>query len=191
MKSPFRLLAELWRRARFGRPLSRATRWLVGTGALAALVMGALVYWSATLPPDPEELEQDLASLSRVYQEGGLAEFARRKLELKRSVDRAIRHSSSARARVLAMSVAAYLFPDVLPEGNFERPLGLSEWAPLAAEIERDPGTLHSRLTFERLRAMIWNYENPNRAAPDLSGPAKEVIAIYDALSASPGTRRE
>lgn len=182
-------LQRSWQKARFGAQklgrLPLAQRLLYAVTGTSVVVMAILAALSVRIAPELKTLESDLLALTSAYRQGGVSEFLRRKSELRRNVERTIRHSDSPRARVLAMSVATYLFPDVLPEGNFERDVGIEEWAPLAAAIEREPGTLRSRLTFERLRAMIWNYENPNRSAPALSSPAKEMISIYDSLSTS------
>src|SRR5688572_942598 len=129
---------------------------------IVVAVIGALLIYLADLKED--EFIPDLRTfgeLHAIYRNEGLQRFLAEKAKLRTHTSRAM-SSGGQLAQAEAMSIALYLFPDILPSDDLERDIALEEWAPLTAAIERSPGTPESRLWFETLRANIWNYESPS-----------------------------
>jgi len=133
------------------------------------------------------EMKQSIAkfnSLHEVYRQEGMKKFLEAKKSLKEDISQVLSSSADKDAHNQATNIAVYLFPDILAGDDFEKSAALEDWAPLESKIERAPRTAQSRADFEELRANIWNYESPERAQPNLSVTAKEVIRIYEQLSA-------
>ncbi|MBM4318273.1 MAG: hypothetical protein FJ116_12460 [Deltaproteobacteria bacterium] len=82
-----------------------------------------------------------------------------------------------------ASNIALYLFPEILPNENFEKQAALELWAPLEAEIEQKPRSAKARMLFEELTSNIWNYENPKITNAGLSIYAAETLKLYHAIS--------
>jgi len=114
--------------------------------------------------------------------QGYLAE----KEALKAQVQRKLKSPASEEEAQAASNVALYLFPDALPDSNFEKGVALEDWAPLQAEIEKAPGSAQARLKYEEMRANIWNYENPKQDHATISPYAEETLKLFSGLTASP-----
>jgi hypothetical protein len=122
-------------------------------------------------------------SLHQVFRQEGLQRFLEEKKILKDRVSKTLLDASSEEEEGIAANVAVYLFPEALPDSNFEKQVALEQWAPFQAAIEGSPHSVESRLWFEEMRANIWNYENASAQLPKLSQFAREVLRIYNELS--------
>lgn len=127
---------------------------------------------------------KSFSGLHRAYEKKGLAHYLREKENLRHEVASILQKNSKSLEAIEASNIAVFLFPDLLPDSNFEKMDALELWYPHQMAIERAPHTLDSRQKFEDLRANIYNYENPDRDEPQLSDQARQVIRIYDTLSA-------
>lgn len=152
--------------------------------AVVTLAVAALIYFALQKPEPAGMSQQLLTSLQSVYKQEGIERFIEEKQRLRKSLASSLAGSPHTDEHVEASNIALYLFPDILPSGDFERELGMEDWAPLQSAIEQAPGTADSRQAFEEMRANIWNYESPSRTAPNLSSEAKQVLQIYQSLSA-------
>lgn len=152
--------------------------------ALAAGVIGLITYLSPGNRWRWETLGGTFAGLEQVYKTAGMEKFLEQKALLKSSVRDALKDGTDRGQVDLATNIAVYLFPDVLPDENFEKGPATDLWGPTLEKIEKAPHTPESRVLFEALRADIWNYEMVDREEPKLSAPARQVIQIYDAISA-------
>jgi hypothetical protein len=152
--------------------------------ALAGAVLGLILYFAPNNRWRLEPIETTFVHLDEVYKEHGLQKFLEQKSILKQSVQTILKEGSDQAQKDLASNIAVFLFPDVLPEEDFEKPLAEELWAETISEIEKHPGTAESRILFEDMRANIWNYEMVDKEDPKLSAPARQVIQIYDTMSA-------
>lgn len=151
---------------------------------LVTIAITSLFYLSSRKPIELQHAMTKFSRLHEVYQQEGMQKFIEAKEALKQDISHVIDTSEDETVQNDATNVAVYLFPEVLSKNDFERPVALDDWAPLEAAIEKAPKTPQSRVLFEELRANIWNYENPEHTRPNLSATAKEVIRIYEELSA-------
>lgn len=129
------------------------------------------------------KVKHSFDSLKDTYLNGGITEYLDKKEKLKQQVASTLSKDSNSDEAVEAANIAVFLFPDVLPDNNFERQDAVELWLPSTQKIEAAPNTLESREQFEELKANIWNYENPDKQNPQLSAQAQEVIRIYDEIS--------
>ncbi len=148
------------------------------------VVAGILVYQSVNRPLDPGQSLDTFAVLHDILRKEGVSRFLAEKEELKKTVKMELGESAPGAKFAEAQSIAVYLFPDLLPDEDFEKPVALELWHPLQKAIEAEPGTAKSRTLFNEMRANIWNYESPDRSTPRLSDQARQVIRIYENLSA-------
>lgn len=153
-------------------------------GVLVAIVVTG--YWLLSLHPVPEPLGIDgsfrkFFSLYALYQQEGLEKYLDGKEELKAQIKKSLESTLTEEEEIFVVNVALYLFPDILPEENFEKAVAMEQWAPLQEAIEKKPHTPESRLWFEEMRANIWNYENPDSSR--ISSFAREILKIYNDLS--------
>jgi len=155
---------------------------LIGFLIVTAGVVSLLIYLATRPRPIANLSLESFSNLHQVYREQGIQGFLRQKDALRRLAKEALQLGDDSDAEVENMAV--YLFPDVLPEPNLERDSALALWTPHQSAIESAPGTPESRRFFEEMRANIWNYESPSRNNPQLSPPARQVIRIYEVLSA-------
>lgn len=151
---------------------------------LAATILGVLIYVAPGNRWRWDNLESSFVNLDEVYKKHGMERFLEQKAQLKQSVSRILQDGSDPSRISTATNIAVYLFPDVLPEENFEKETTTELWGEVLTEIEKHPHTPESRVLFEELRANIWNYELADREDPKLSAPARQVIQLYDDLSA-------
>lgn len=151
---------------------------------IAAAVLAAVVYFSPGNPWRWQSLDGTFNSLESLYKSHGMEKFLERKAQLRKAVTATLNQGGKPAEVDLATNIAVYLFPDVLPDGNFEKGPAEQMWGESIRQIEASPHTAESRVLFEALRADIWNYELVDREDPKLSGPAVQVIQIYDAISA-------
>lgn len=121
--------------------------------------------------------------LHEIYQQEGILRFQEEKKRLKSQVISTLQQQPSENEVNFATNVAVYLFPDVLPDSNFEKGIAKEQWGTFQEAIEKKPKTPESRVWFEELRANIWNYESPSRENPKISPFAKETIKIYEEIS--------
>lgn len=121
--------------------------------------------------------------LHEVYKQEGILKFQEEKGKLKTQVTETLKNSTNEEEQQFATNVAVYLFPEVLPDTNFEKTVALEQWGAFTEAIEKKPRTPESRVWFEEVRANIWNYESPDRHNPKLSPFAKETLRIYDEIS--------
>ncbi len=152
--------------------------------AIAAAVLAAVVYFSPGNPWRWQTLEGSFNSLESTYKTHGMTKFLERKAELRKAVTETLSQDGQSPEIDLATNIAVYLFPDVLPGTNFEKGPAEQMWGEALRQIEASPNTAESRVLFEAVRADIWNYELVDREDPKLSAPARQVIQIYDAISA-------
>lgn len=150
---------------------------------MVASALSLTIYFATRHTIDLELAATNFFSLRDVYRQEGLQRYLEEKKVLKAQIQKALKNPSGDEEEVFASNVAVYLFPEVLPEWNFEKSVAMEQWATLQEAIEKAPRTQESRLWFEEMRANIWNYENPDRKVPNISHFAKETLRIYDDLS--------
>lgn len=143
-----------------------------------------LVYAALNRSPKETRSMDSFAQLDQILRKEGIARFKEEKLALKMLVRKTLDEPATPEDRDTAQAIAVYLFPEILANNDFERELAEELWASLQKGIESEPGSPHSRALFNELRANIWNHENPDRANPQISTTAKQVIRIYETLSA-------
>lgn len=158
-------------------------RFLGGFLVITLSLFSLLVYFGMNRTPRKIPSMENFYTLDTSFLKGGISLYREEKKELKRNVSLLLSLSEENEVTRAAVNVAVYLFPDLLPKDHFEREVALENWFPLEHAIESHPKTDESRRSFEDLKAMIWNYENPSRTLPQLSDGAKQVIKIYDTLS--------
>lgn len=158
---------------------------IVSTFALVVFIsLSSLVYFSSRNEIQIKFAPQTFFKLFTIFQQEGYQRFTEEKRTLKAQVERTLKSPPSEEEEQLASNIALYLFPDALPDTNFEKQVAMEQWAPLEAAIEKAPRTKESRLWFDEMRANIWNYENPKLGYSTISPYAKEVLRIYNELSA-------
>ena len=147
-------------------------------------MLSAFIYYATTRRPviGVGNLS-DISKLEEVFSGQGMVRFQQEKERLRQAVFWELKRPETE-SGIEAEQLAVYLFPDALPRDHFEREVALMLWEPLQRKIEAAPKTPQSREWFEEMQANIWNYENPDRTAPQLSFAAKKVIRIYDVMSA-------
>lgn len=128
-------------------------------------------------------LETGYQSLLSSVSDGGIANFQNEKNSLKKLVQQVLKDPKSEEEESFAYGIALFLFPDLLPNSNFEKETALTLWAPLEAKIESKPRSAEARMWFEELKSNIWNYENPKVASVGLSPQAEQTLKIYHQLS--------
>ncbi len=158
-------------------------RLLYGFLFLVLTTTVVLIYFANHRPPAAESAMKGFQDLQDVYKKEGLDRFLEEKEKLRANVTHEMLNSRDPEIQNAATNIAVYLFPSELPSEDFERQIGMDDWAPLQNEIENSPGTERSREAFEEMRANIWNYESPSRTAPQLTAQAQQVIRIYKTLS--------
>jgi hypothetical protein len=121
--------------------------------------------------------------LYRIYQTQGLAAFIDTKKELAAQIQPLLNSKSMGEELNSTYTIAVYLFPELLPDWNFEKQEALELWAPLQLEIEKKSRSPEARKSFEEMRALFWNYEPASRSHPKLSAYTNEIIRIYDLIS--------
>ena len=154
--------------------------------ALMLIILGSIVYYrqSATTASNQGSIK-DFTRLDEIFETEGMAKFISSKQALREQLRSRLRATDeNDEAMMQANQIAVYLFPEILPETDFEKTAALELWAPYQNAIEAAPKTLDSRQKFEEMRANIWNYENPSKKVPVLSPVAMQVIKIYDVMSA-------
>ena len=138
-------------------------------------------------PPDSSStarLYSSFISLRPTLTQEGIFKFQNDKGALRKIVNKALKEGASEAEQNTAQNIAVYLFPELLPDSDFEKGVATEDWKPLEEAIEKNPKSPESRLWFEEMRANIWNYESPDRETPRVSDYAKEVLRLYDELSA-------
>lgn len=164
-------------------PASHGT--LVVILAAMSAVIGALGYFAAVRPSPVPETVRELVQLRDSYLERGLETYLEEKEAIRRRTRERL-ESSDEPTRNGARNVAAFLFPDLLSDGDFEREFAIDTWVPLERAMENAPaGDPSRRRAFEDFRNMLWVYENGNRARPELTRTTRAVIDLYDAVSAT------
>jgi hypothetical protein len=143
-----------------------------------------LVYAALNRSPNEPRSMDTFSQLDQILRKEGVARFKEEKLALKQLVRKTLEEPASAEEHDQAKTIAVYLFPEILANNDFERELAEDLWGSLQKGIENEPGSPQSRALFNELRANIWNYENADRTNPQLSLPAKQVIRLYETLSA-------
>jgi len=114
---------------------------------------------------------------------GGYSQFINDKKELRKQIEKVLSSPENEEQETLASNIALYLFPDLLPDSNFEKSSALGLWAPLQAEIEKRPKSSEARMLYEQMKSNIWNYENPKVSSMGLSKEAIDTLQIYHELS--------
>lgn len=168
-----------------GNPKSLHQNTLIGVFLLAVVSsLGSLVYFSTHNEISLKLKPENYFTLYEAFKAEGFQGFLERKKVLKAQVNETLKQPASEEEEETASNIALYLFPEVLPDSNFEKSVAMEEWAPLQAAIEKAPRTSEARLWFEEMRANIWNYENPKLQNSTISPYAKEALKIYNELSA-------
>jgi len=158
--------------------------WLV----VMSLLVAGLTAWMLSRPATKSTiaesaLRKSLTDLGAIYHSEGMLTFLEAKARLKLQVADALQDSDSAVAD-LADNMAVFLFPDLLPDEDFEKSVALDEWQRAEAFIEGSPRSKQARARYQDLQAEIWQYESPDAKDPALSPVASEVLKLYQALSA-------
>ncbi|MSP19151.1 MAG: hypothetical protein EXR74_06225 [Bdellovibrionales bacterium] len=115
---------------------------------------------------------------------GGYLQFQSEKKILRAKIAILLSSSQNETEKNYATNVALYLFPDLLPDSNFEKTVAIEQWAPLESAIEKKPRSHEARLLFDEMKSNIWNYENPKMDRSGLSLYGSETLKIYHELSA-------
>lgn len=129
-------------------------------------------------------LHNSFVALRSALTDDGLLKFQRDKGMLRDNVNKALKNSGNDVDNAIANNIAVFMFPELLSDEDFEKSVALDQWKPMQDAIERNPKSPESRVWFDEMRANIWNYESPDRENPKISEYAKEVLRIYDELSA-------
>ncbi len=131
---------------------------------------------------DSDSISQStlLTSLST----GGYSQFHSDKKILRAKIATMLSSPQNETEETYATNIALYLFPDLLPDSNFEKIVAVEQWAPLESAIEKKPRSQEARLLFDEMKSNIWNYENPKMDRSGLSLYASETLKIYHELSA-------
>jgi hypothetical protein len=164
-------------------PASHGT--LVGILAALSALIGLVGYFAVQRPSPVPPSVRELVQLRDTYVERGIDAYVEEK-EALRLRTRERLQSADTSTRLGARNVAAYLFPDLLSDGDFERELGIDTWLPLQHAMENaPPGDPTRRQAFEDFRNMLWVFENGNRSRPELTRTTRAVIELFDAVSAT------
>ncbi len=115
---------------------------------------------------------------------GGYSQFHSDKKLLRSKIATMLSSPQNETEETYATNIALYLFPDLLPDSNFEKIVAVEQWAPLESAIEKKPRSQEARLLFDEMKSNIWNYENPKMDRSGLSLYASETLKIYHELSA-------
>ena len=150
---------------------------------LVALAIGSIFYFSSQKPIEFQLAMMKFSRLREIYQQEGFQKFLEAKETLKHDISHVIDTSDDEAAQNDATNVAVYLFPE-----SWQRMTSKGRWLLTAGPRRSRDREITSDTTepcpIEELRANIWNYENPEHSHPNLSATAKEVIRIYEELSA-------
>jgi len=128
-------------------------------------------------------LSNSYSTLLKSVSQGGYSQFQADKNDLKQQVITVLNQPKNEEEEAFAAGIALYLFPEVLPDSNFEKETAMEFWAPLEKEIEQRPRTPEARMKFEEMKSNIWSYENPKITSAGLSLQAEETLKIYHELS--------
>lgn len=161
------------------RPIGR---WIALAGVV--LITGTVWMFSGSATPEPTvntQLQSTLHQLETVYRREGILTFQEAKARLKLQVADALKANPDDD---VAEGIAVYLFPDLLPEENFEKDVAIEGWARQEATIEGYPRSNQSRSGYQELQSNIWQYETADAGNPALSQVAASVLRIYQGLSA-------
>lgn len=164
-------------------PASQGT--LVGILAALSALMGLVGYVAVQRPSPVPETVRELVQLRDTYLERGMDAYLEEKEMIRRRTRERL-ESSDVTTRNGARNVAAFLFPDLLSDGDFERELAIDTWLPLQRAMENAPlGDPTRRQAFEDFKNMLWVFENGNRARPELTRTTRAVVDLFDAVSAT------
>jgi hypothetical protein len=153
-------------------------------GWLLAILCLNLLYVCSGLTNNTPEATGRFSQLSETYLSRGIEGFLRDKEVARRNVARTLSEETPGSPKAIqATRIAAYMFPEVLPENDFERQIAQQGWRPIELAIEKSPRTPQSKELFEELRSEIWNYEAARGEGTGLSEDARMVIRIYEVLS--------
>ena len=133
--------------------------------------------------PITPDKQQAFFGLTDAYRKGGIDRYLEEKTKLRKEIAAALNHPRDESEADYAANVAVYLFPDILPDSDWEKKVAMEEWAPLETAIEKAPRTPDARIWYEEMRADIWNYENPRLEQDHVSPAATEVLRIYGDMS--------
>lgn len=114
---------------------------------------------------------------------GGYLKFQEEKARLRNHISRILENPRNSDEENHAANIALYLFPEILPESNFEKSEAIKLWASLEIGIEKQPRTSEARMLFEEMKSNIWNYENPRISNVGLSLHAQETLKLYHELA--------
>jgi hypothetical protein len=149
-------------------------------------VIGMSLIEAALLEPTSVTATNSVAEeLDSLAQTHNIQQFLKKKLEFKSSVYKALWGNSSTFQKNEAYHAAVYLFPDLLSGSSLEKEIGEKLWGNHQKIIESNPKSVEGQEAFQKLRANLWNYENPDRLHPSLSHAANKVLNIYRNLSAN------
>lgn len=126
---------------------------------------------------------ESLDELATAYRKSGMEQFIGAKRLLGKKVSLNLRNDEDPKAQMAAMNIAVYLFPELLHDSNLEKQYAEEHIKPLQEKIEAVPGTSEAQTTFEELRNIVWNYENPKQTEQGLSEYAAQMLKVYGALS--------
>jgi hypothetical protein len=165
-----------------GRPRRHRRPFLGIAAVVVAVIVGLASLHQREVTRQDPGLTTAFTELPGIYQREGMLTFLEAKARLRLKVADALQDQDD-QVSALADNIAVYLFPDLLPEADFERGPATELWLPIERAIESAPHSPQSRARYQRLEAEIWNYEAADRKIPDLSPVATGVLRIYDALS--------
>ncbi|NBX69182.1 MAG: hypothetical protein EBR01_09505 [Proteobacteria bacterium] len=121
--------------------------------------------------------------LMRSISSGGHVKFQENKQALKSRIASVLKNPKNEDEENHAVNIALYLFPEILPDTNFEKELAIELWGTFENAIEKRPRTSEARMKFEEMKSNIWNYENPRLTNVGLSFHAEETLKLYHELS--------
>lgn len=126
---------------------------------------------------------KSVSTLLPALQNNGVEGYLVAKARLREQVRSNLEYAEEDTRRLQAEQVAVYLFPELLPESDFEKSDALANFSPRIDEIEQRPNTEAASNAFADLRAEIWNYENPSREEPRVSEVGNEILKLFAELS--------
>lgn len=154
---------------------------LIAAGVMGYAWMVGQTYFST---PVNWSASNAVSSLLPAFQKDGIEGYLVAKARLREQVRAGLQTSETSPQREEAEKIAVYLFPELLPEADFEKVEAIEAFNPEIETIETRPRTEHAEEAYARLRAEIWNFENASREEPELSEVGTQVLQLFAALAA-------
>lgn len=172
-----------WKQIRKHKP---SPPMLIGAASVLAslVVLFAGVHYFTTEKTPRNDAELRYYSLHQVAKKG-LFEFLPARERLRESLSQEIGRDLAEDQGGSAREIAVFLFPDLLSADDFEKKQAFELWTPLLRTLENPTPSNSNYVVLDRLRATLWQYENPDRKAPRISRASGQLLRIYENLVAA------